>query len=221
MLCDSCQSLILHGGHTATISNTVLPPRTGIEVSGTVIQITACLLTFDDSRAPRPLQPFWLILHILFTFMLSVRMLEHPCILFIYHEVDIRSIPASNRMPHPEFTRQIAEAIKLCKNLKSFTCTVTSFRFLPYLENESELSELRITAQLSNEHFQATRLAKFSAIQSLSLLQGSWNVMNVLPRWSRSVQQTLTSLVLYVSAKLLLAITILRLMSTKDVRYPK
>ena len=118
-------------------------------------------------------------------------------------------------MPHPEFTKQFAEAIKLCKNLRSFTCTAASFRFLPYLENEVELSELRIAAQLSNEHFQATRLAQFSAIQSLTLLQGSWNVMNVLPRWSRSVQQTLTSLVLYVSAKLLAVI--LRLMSTKDV----
>ncbi|KAF8352004.1 hypothetical protein F5887DRAFT_873488 [Amanita rubescens] len=124
--------------------------------------------------------------------------LAHPShSVHVHAIVDIRSIPASNRMPHPEFTRQIAEAIKLCKNLRSFTCTVTSFRFLHYLENESELSELRIAAQLSNEHFQATRLAKFSAIQSLSLLQGSWNVMNVLPRWSRSVRQTLTSLVLY------------------------
>lgn len=81
----------------------------------------------------------------------------------------------------------------------------SAFCFLPYLENKTGLSELRVRADLADG--QATRLTNFSAIQSLSLFWGSWNVMNMLPRWSRSIQQTLTSLVFHVSA-LLLAIAV-------------
>ena len=127
-----------------------------------------------------------------------------------HHEVDIWFIPANK----PGFTSQFAEAVKLCKNLKSFTCMTSAFCFLPYLENKTGLSELRVRADLADE--QATRLTNFSAIQSLSLFWGSWNVMNMLPRWSRSIQQTLTSLVFHVSA-LLLAISVFLMCETKDV----
>lgn len=132
-----------------------------------------------------------------------------------YHEVDIWSIPVIKSIPHPEFTRQFAEAVKLCKNLRSFTCMAGSLCFLPYLEDKAGLSELRAVARLSDE--QATRLTNFNVIRSLSLFQGSWNVMNMLPGWSRSIQGTLTSLVLYVSA-VLLVIGVLLMCATKDVR---
>lgn len=127
-----------------------------------------------------------------------------------HHKVGIWAIPAVKS----EFTGQFAEAIKLCKNLKSFTSMTSTFCFLPYLEDKTDLSELRVVANLSDE--QATRLIDFSAIQSLSLFWGSWNVMNMLPRWSRSIQRTLTSLVLHVSA-LLLAIAVFLMCVTKEV----
>ena len=85
--------------------------------------------------------------------------------------------------------------------------TSGDFCFLLYLANKTGLSELRVDAYgMSDE--QATRLTSFRAIQSLLLFESSLNVMNMLPGWSRSIQHTLTSLVLYVS-RLLFIIEIL------------
>ena len=105
----------------------------------------------------------------------------------------------------------------MCRNLKSFTWPVNS-HILHYLENKTGLSELRIAAQLPVD--QANRLANFNAIQSLTLFLGSSHTMKALPDWSRSIQRTLTSLVLYVSA-VLLTVAILLMYVMKVLRYPK
>lgn len=132
---------------------------------------------------------------------------------------DIRSIPLDEFWrPSTDFTTQFAKAIKLCKNLKSFTCLATLFHPLFYIANRTGLSELRVVADLSDE--QAIRLTNFNAIQSLLLFQSSRNVMNMLPGWSRCIQQTLTSLVLFVSG-LLLIIAILLMYAMKVLRHHK
>jgi len=59
---------------------------------------------------------------------------------------------------------------------------------------------LRINARFSTT--QAATLAKLGKIEKLSLDFGSWEVMDVLPRWAESIGKSLTTLTLYMSTEL-------------------
>ncbi|KAF8639236.1 hypothetical protein AX17_001721 [Amanita inopinata Kibby_2008] len=83
-------------------------------------------------------------------------------------------------------------------NLTSFTCVVRPKllpHFLRCIEDKINMREIRILGSLKKE--QANQLLKLNNIRYLALYQGSWNIIDALPKWSVVTQRTLTTLVLY------------------------
>lgn len=111
---------------------------------------------------------------------------------------EIRAVPMLKSRLHPNFVRDCKEALKLCKNLNKFKCTVPGVLaiFLPALEDKRRLESVRIHANLTTD--QAQMLRKFGTLQSLAIEFATWNVADMLPTWIPSISETLSSLTLYV-----------------------
>lgn len=65
------------------------------------------------------------------------------------------------------------------------------------LQGKNRLKALRLHARLTTE--QAEMVVKLKNVQKLTLDYASWNMMDLLPKWAKSIQRSLTSLTLYVS----------------------
>lgn len=118
-------------------------------------------------------------------------------IIFIF--LEMRAVPSLKSRLHPIFLRECTEAIRICKNLKRFHCTVPNILaiFLPSLQEKGRLEHIRIHASLTTD--QAKMLTNFNKLQSLVLESATWNVVDLLPSWAGILQKTLTCLTLYVS----------------------
>jgi hypothetical protein len=81
---------------------------------------------------------------------------------------------------------------------------------LPELQGKTRLKELRADGRLTTD--QAEKLLKLDKMQKIIVDFGSWNVMDLLPRWTEVNRKTLTSLTLYVRV-LQILITALPLIS--------
>lgn len=111
---------------------------------------------------------------------------------------EIRTIPTLKSQLHPVFLSECTRALSLCNNLQSFQCTVNAVPpLLPSLQGKERLQDLRIYANLTT--LQSEKLAEIANLTNLCLDFGSWNVLDVLPRWTPKFAKTLTSLCLYVS----------------------
>ncbi|KAF4612878.1 hypothetical protein D9613_010997 [Agrocybe pediades] len=111
-------------------------------------------------------------------------------------EIELRSVPTLKNTMHPGFIRDCKETLRLCRNLKKFRCTIQNVLpvFLPVLEEKKSLDTLRVYANLTTA--QAGMLAKITGVRTLSLEFASWNVVDVLPAWTKNLSN-LTSLTLY------------------------
>ena len=117
----------------------------------------------------------------------------------MYFILELRTAPTVKSSLHPIFVRECSEAIRTCKNLKRFHCTVPNMLaiFLPSLREMDRLEHVRIHASLTTD--QAKMLTTFEKLQSLTLEFATWNVVDLLPSWAGILQNSLTSLTLYVS----------------------
>jgi len=102
---------------------------------------------------------------------------------------------------HPVFMRECKMALRESKNLETFTCTVPNAYvlaiFLPSLKDKANLKNLRICANLLPA--QSPMLLDIKNLVNLVVEFASWNVVNTLPVWTRSISNTLSNLTLYVS----------------------
>jgi len=122
--------------------------------------------------------------------------LRHPNLATHVRHIDIRTVPSSRSVMHPEFMRDCARAIHICDNLVSFTCTPSVLpSFLLDLQAKDSLQHMRVNANLTYE--QAGHLAKVTGLKSITLDTGSPYVVDILPRWTAALKTTLTSLTLY------------------------
>jgi hypothetical protein len=102
-----------------------------------------------------------------------------------------------NERVHPVFVRDCSRAISLCPNLESFVYTPNGLAaLLPVLQEKRRLKELRVDGRLTTD--QAEKLLRLNELRKLVIDFGSWNVLDLLPRWGEVNQKTLTSLTLYV-----------------------
>lgn len=88
--------------------------------------------------------------------------------------------------------------IATCPNLQSLICIVPNVlpSFVLALQEKKNLEFLRINGALTTS--QADLLTKVTGLRSLTIDGGTWNVVDVLPRWMGALKPTLTSLTLYV-----------------------
>lgn len=95
------------------------------------------------------------------------------------------------------FLHDLARALQTASNLRSFVCTVKILPpILPHLIDKRRLHHLRINAPIASR--QVAVLQDRTGLHSLSLDFPSWNVIDVLPKWTASMQKTLVHLTLYV-----------------------
>uniref|UniRef100_A0A8H8CHH6 Uncharacterized protein n=1 Tax=Psilocybe cubensis TaxID=181762 RepID=A0A8H8CHH6_PSICU len=123
--------------------------------------------------------------------------IAHPHLAIHVQNIEISTVPTVKSVVHPVFVRECREALRICKNLKSFKCIVQNVlpMFLPALQEKGRLNTLRIYANLTTT--QATMLVNITGLESLSLEFASWNTVDLLPSWSSSLSRTLTTLSLY------------------------
>ncbi|KAI0664068.1 hypothetical protein C8Q70DRAFT_905338 [Cubamyces menziesii] len=122
--------------------------------------------------------------------------LEHPNLASHVRHIDIRAIPTVKSTPQPQFLRDCARTISLCRNLGSFTCTLDVMpSFLLSLQRKESLEQLRFIGNLTTD--QCTQLVQITSLRELTIDGGSWNVVDALPRWIDVLQPSLTSLSLY------------------------
>lgn len=111
--------------------------------------------------------------------------------------VDIRAVSTVKFLLRPKFFDECTRTIALCQNLGSFTCTVDVVpSFLLALQEKRSLESVRFMANLTTD--QAAQAAKITGLRSLTLDSASWTVVDVLPKWSVTLQPSLTSLTLTV-----------------------
>ncbi|KAJ3796561.1 hypothetical protein GGU11DRAFT_746014 [Lentinula aff. detonsa] len=139
-------------------------------------------------RYPKLMSPFNVIL-------------LRPSLATHVRHIEIRTIPALKFQHHPTFLLECTRALALCNNLQSFRCTVNAIPpFLASLQGKERLQEFRIHANLTTS--QSEQLAKIGNLTNLCLDLGSWNVLDVLPRWTPKFANTLTSLCLFTANQL-------------------
>lgn len=149
---------------------------------------TLVFLLHHSKRYPKVQTPFSAIL-------------AHPQLAVHVRKIDVRTTPLLNGHVHTNFVRDCGRAILICPNLESFVYTPTSLAsFLPVLQNKTRLKELRVDGKLTTD--QAEMLLKLNRLRKLVIDFGSWNVLDLLPRWVEVNQKTLTSLTLYMSTEL-------------------
>ncbi|KAF9484083.1 hypothetical protein BDN70DRAFT_903847 [Pholiota conissans] len=123
--------------------------------------------------------------------------IAHSHLAIHVRNIEIRSVPMLKSRLHPIFVRECKEALQLCKNLNTFKCTVPSVLavFLPSLQDKQRLENLRIHANLTTD--QSQMLQNLIKLQSLAVEFATWNVVDMLPKWTSSISETLSSLTLY------------------------
>ncbi|KAF8957516.1 hypothetical protein BDZ97DRAFT_1845991 [Flammula alnicola] len=124
-------------------------------------------------------------------------LIAHPHLGVHVRNIEIRSVPTVKLRVHPVFARECRDALRLCRNLKTFKCTVPGVlaMFLPSLQDKPRLESVRIHANLTTD--QAQMLLKMNKLQSLSVEFATWNVVDLLPSWTQSLVKSLTSVCLY------------------------
>ena len=126
---------------------------------------------------------------------------------------DIRAVPTTRAgLLHPTFMAHSARALASCPNLRAFTCTLPNVLppFLPLLarprpHHRISLRHLRINGALTTPQVQL--LVRVTALESLTLDAGTWNVVDALPGWMVRLAGTLVSLTLYVRVTHVLSLT--------------
>jgi hypothetical protein len=99
---------------------------------------------------------------------------------------------------HPVFIRECIDALNLCHNLLSFKCAVNVIpAFLPSLQGKRRLQDVRVNANLTDS--QSAKLVMLTGLQTVALDSASWNVVDMLPNWSKMMKDTLTTLTIFVS----------------------
>ncbi|KAF8888789.1 hypothetical protein BD779DRAFT_1522597 [Infundibulicybe gibba] len=99
-------------------------------------------------------------------------------------------------MAHPSL------AVYVKHKLVSFRCTVGMLlpAILPTLRGKHRLEDIRVHSSFTEE--ETSELTQISSLRSLALDFGSWNVIDGLPKWTRRLRGTLTSLTLYMCDRL-------------------
>ncbi|KAG5734528.1 hypothetical protein E4T56_gene4354 [Termitomyces sp. T112] len=129
--------------------------------------------------------------------------LAHPNLAVHVRNIDIRVVPLLMNKPHPDFVQECTRTLGLCNSLRSFVYTSKSVlipSILPVLQGKEGLKKLRIYAKLSTT--QASMLLKLDNVERLELDSASWEVLDILPRWTQEMQKTLVSLTLSMSMDL-------------------
>ncbi|TFK52940.1 hypothetical protein OE88DRAFT_1711773 [Heliocybe sulcata] len=129
--------------------------------------------------------------------------MAHPDFAIHVRHIDIRRIPTarSSSSYHPEFVRDCTQVISAASNLTSFTLTIDALPpFLPALQGKQRLRDLRIYANLTTD--QSAKLIEIKGLHNLTLDYASWNLVDVLPTWTRTLSPSLTSLTLYMASDL-------------------
>ncbi|KAJ7141615.1 hypothetical protein C8R46DRAFT_1180811 [Mycena filopes] len=124
----------------------------------------------------------------------------HPEFAIHVRHVDIRTVPSVKNQPNPKFLLECKRALALCHNITSFRCTSSNAfppLFIAALEQKERLRDLRIYGNLTTE--QSTRLTKVTTIRNLTLDFASWNLMNLLPKWTAALRANLTTLTLFMA----------------------
>ncbi|KAJ7291927.1 hypothetical protein C8J57DRAFT_1163936 [Mycena rebaudengoi] len=125
----------------------------------------------------------------------------HPEFAIHVRNVDIRTVPVVKSQYNPKFLQECSRALLLCRNITSFRCSVNTLPpFLASLEQKDRLRDFRVHGNLTTD--QSTKLVKLSKIRHLTLDFASWNLMNLLPRWTATLKSSLTSLTLYMANEL-------------------
>lgn len=123
---------------------------------------------------------------------------NHPDLAVHVRHIDIHCAPfIAVGQVHPKFLSEIADSLRICKNLTSFVCGP---RILPALlgslQGKERLQDLHIYAALTTT--QGEMLQKITTLHSLTLNYPTWNVVDSLTRWARSLQLTLLHLTIFV-----------------------
>ena len=106
-------------------------------------------------------------------------------------------MPIVKSLPQPRFIDECTRTISICRNLGSFTCTTDVMpSFLFSLRQKNTLESIRCIANFTTD--QATQAAQIKNLRSLTLDSGSWNAVDILPRWGTALGPSLTSLTLTV-----------------------
>ncbi|KIY47500.1 hypothetical protein FISHEDRAFT_45143 [Fistulina hepatica ATCC 64428] len=122
---------------------------------------------------------------------------------------DIRCVPmAKGLRVDMLFLRDCVKATELCHNIVSFTCLTPYFpAFIVPLQFQKRLKSFRISAHLSAA--QSEKLVELSGppgrlsqLESITLDNPSGDVLNVLPKLTCQLKDTLTTLVLFNSIDL-------------------
>ncbi|KAF9460379.1 hypothetical protein BDZ94DRAFT_1223135 [Collybia nuda] len=127
--------------------------------------------------------------------------LAHPHLATHVRNIDIRVAQTILGDMYPVFVRDCCRALELCTNLRSFVHTPDSVSsFLSILEEKSRLEDIRIHGRLTTP--QAEKLLNLTKMQKIAIDFGSWNTMDILPRWAPLNRKTLTNLTLSMSNEL-------------------
>ncbi|KAF7292681.1 hypothetical protein MIND_01166300 [Mycena indigotica] len=124
----------------------------------------------------------------------------HPELGVHVRYIDIRTVPIVKSQYHPKFLKETTLALSLCPNIISFRCSTPALPpFISTLQSKGRLRDLRINATLTSE--QSTMLVKLEGIRNLTLDFASWNLLNMLPKWTGSLTG-LTTLTLFMAQEL-------------------
>ncbi|KAF9045452.1 hypothetical protein BJ165DRAFT_1346918 [Panaeolus papilionaceus] len=130
--------------------------------------------------------------------------LAHPHLAVHVRHIDIRAVPIATptKRKDSKFAHESVEALRLCKNLRTFRCIVPTMfpLYLPALEGKPQLEELWTDGKLSQS--QSEQLLKITRLNSLRLDGTTWNVVDLLPLWTKNISSSLNELVLYMIADL-------------------
>ncbi|KAJ7911825.1 hypothetical protein B0H13DRAFT_2327960 [Mycena leptocephala] len=125
----------------------------------------------------------------------------HPEFAIHVRHVDIRTVPVVKTQYNPKFLLECTRALDLCRNITSFRCSINALPpFIATLEQKDRLRDLRIYANLTTD--QSVKVVKLSKIRNLTLDFASWNLMNLLPKWTAALQANLTTLTLFMANEL-------------------
>ncbi|KAF7327205.1 hypothetical protein MKEN_00297600 [Mycena kentingensis (nom. inval.)] len=120
----------------------------------------------------------------------------HPEYAVHVRHIDIRDVPIVKSHFNPRFLQECIHALSLCPNVVSFRCSSAALPpFLGPLAEKERLHDLRIHASLTTE--QSLKLVHLVNVRNLTLDFASWNILNQLPEWSRTLSANLTTLTLY------------------------
>ncbi|KIK97307.1 hypothetical protein PAXRUDRAFT_825067 [Paxillus rubicundulus Ve08.2h10] len=116
--------------------------------------------------------------------------------------IAVHSAPAlqpSSLPINPIFLKDLAQAVCVASNLRSFTCTVNILPpLLPHLKDKPRLQHLRVYAPPIGSR-QMNVLQEVRALQSLSLDFPTCNVIDAMSKWVGGMQNTLTHLTIFMS----------------------